>query len=77
MWLFNNSSVYEECSQLMPDGTDWTHVEDLNDLLEILVPGTNHIFLILGVDESRKYTSLTPIENLRLDLCHSFVIHGL
>ena len=54
IWLFNNSSVCEEYSQLTPDGTDWTHVEDLKDLLEILVPGSNHIFLILGVNESRE-----------------------
>ena len=37
----------KKCCQRMPSGADWTHVEDLKDPSEFLLPTGNLIFVVI------------------------------
>ena len=60
--------------QRMSNRIDGTYVEDLKDLVEFLLPSSDHILVVLRVEESRGRVSFSLLDGLPLDLCHSSVI---
>jgi hypothetical protein len=51
-----------------PTGTNRTHVEDLKDPDEVLLPTRNLLLVVLGEDESEHSTPFTPLGGLPLHL---------
>ena len=43
-----------------------THVEDLEDPDQVLLPSRNLVFVVLGEDESEDSTPFTPLDDLPL-----------
>ena len=65
------SSVWMEGHQRLPRRLDRTHIEDVKDPVEIQVPGSNRLFIVLGMKESRDSVPSTLLEKLPLNLAHS------
>ena len=50
---------------------DGTHVEDVENPVEVQSPCGDRLLIILRVKNSRDRTSFTPFDDAPLDLCHS------
>jgi len=48
-----------------------THIEDMKDPVEVQLPGSDRLLIILRVEKSRDRISLAPLDNVSLDLGHS------
>ena len=53
---------------------DYTHVEDVEDPIEIPSPSGNCIFVVPGMEASRDRVTFSLCDNLPLDLPHGSVI---
>ena len=56
------------------NGTSGTHVEDVEDPGNVLLPGSNLIFVALRQDESECYIPFTLLDDLLLDPCQRSAI---
>lgn len=56
-------------------GSDRTHVEDVENRIEVQHPGHNHL-LVLRVEGSSDHISLTLLDDPPLDLRHNAAIEG-
>ena len=54
-----------------------THVEDVEDPKEVLLPSHNLVFITLGMEESGGHVPFTLLDNLPLDLAQGSVIEGI
>ena len=50
---------------------DGTHVEDVENPIEVQPPGGDRPLIVLRVENSREYISFTPLDDAPLDLGHS------
>jgi hypothetical protein len=57
-----------------PSGINRTHIEDLKDPNEILLPTRNLVLVVLGEDESEHSTPFTPLADLLLHFYQGPVI---
>ena len=78
----NNICVYrklglEVSGQPWPRRGDGTHVEDVEDPVEVQPPGGNRPLIVLRVKNSRDRILFTPLDDARLDLGHSPTIESL
>ena len=48
-----------------------THVEDTKNLLEVQLPGRDHVFIVLRVITSRDRVPSAPLCDVPLDLVHN------
>jgi len=53
------------------------HVEDLENPSEVQSPGGDHLSIVLRAEESRNCIPFPPLDDFRLDLCHSTAIQGI
>ena len=53
-----------------------THVEDMNNPVEVQPPGGNRLIVVLLVETSRDRISFTPLDDVLLDLGHNTAIEG-
>ena len=59
-------------------GSGRTHVECMKNLVEVQLPGSDRLFVVLRVETPGDHTSLTPtLGDVLLDLRHSPVIERL
>lgn len=77
VWLFTNSSVWKENSQWLLNGTDCTHVEDMEDPIEVLLPTSDRIFVAPCAENSRDRASFTLFDDIPLNLSHSSAMETL
>ena len=54
-----------------------THAKDLRDLAKVRLPGRDRLFLTLCVKASRDYISITPLDQLPLNICHGPAIKSI
>ena len=78
----NNICVYrklglEVSGQPWPRRGDRTHVEDVEDPIEVQPPGRNRPLIVLRVKKSRDRILFTPLDDAPLDLGHSPTIESL
>ena len=55
-------------------GSDRTHIEHMKDPIEVRPPCRDRLFIVLCVEHSRDTASLTPLDDVLLDLRHSSTI---
>ena len=78
----NNICVYRKLG-LEVGGQSWlrrgdgTHVEDVEDPVEVQPPGGNRPLIVLRVKNSRDRILFTPLDDAPLDLGHSPTIESL
>jgi hypothetical protein len=51
-----------------------THVEDLKDPDQVLLPSRNFVLIVLGEEESEDRIPFTPLDDLPLHLCQGSAI---
>ena len=78
----NNICVYRKLGlevggQPWPRRGDRTHVEDVEDPVEVQPPGGNRPLIVLRVKNSRDRILFTPLDDAHLDLGHSPTIESL
>ena len=74
--MFIASSVWKWAVSGQPwlRGGDGTHVEDVQDPIEVQPPGCDRPLIVLRVESSGDCISFTPLDDAPLDLGHSPVI---
>ena len=78
----NNICVYRKLGldvggQPWPRRGDGTHVEDVEDPVEVQPPGCDRPLIVLRVENSRDCISFTPLDDTPLDLGHSSTVENL
>ena len=58
----------------MPNRTNRTHVEDMKDPDEVLLPSRNLLLVALREDESHRCIPFTLLRDFLLDPCHGSAI---
>ena len=53
---------------------DWTHVEDVEDPIEVLPPSGDCILIALRAEETRDRRTISLLDDFLLDRGHSAVI---
>ena len=74
--VFIESSVWKR-SQQWPYRSERTHVKDMEDPVEVQLPGGDHFFIVLRVEVSRDDVSFTPLDDVLLNLGHGPLVESL
>ena len=71
MWVLRTNSVWMSHQRFPGSISDWTYIEDVEDPIEVRLPGSDLLSIVLREEESRDHISSTLLDNLPLNLGHS------
>jgi len=70
VWVFIPSSVYKRWLATAAQKRYGTYVEDMEDPVEVQLPSSDFVLIVLGVEESRGHVPPTLFDGLPLYFCN-------